>query len=103
DRQDGDDDDPRDVSLRILYLVAEVADVVVAEVVVDRGDQRRAEAGETEKAIDTRRAPEGERLPLEMRQTDADDDRQREQHADPEQDREFSDRLDPPQKKQRGD
>ena len=38
-----------------------------------------------------------------MRQTDADDDRQREQHADPEQDREFSDRLDPPQKKQRGD
>ena len=62
DREDRHDDDARDRLRRLDDLLGEVADVVVAEVVVDREDERGPEAAEDAGRRDARRGDDG-RLP----------------------------------------
>ena len=86
-----------------MHFVAEVADVVVTEIVVDGENQSGAEAGVGELVVDTRRVPELKRREFQMRKAADDDDGQREHHADPEQHGKSSDVADAAKEEQRGD
>src|SRR5581483_8855361 len=94
DRENRDDDDARNRLRWLDDLIAEVTDVVVTEIVVDRDEERGAEAGEAAGAIEPRRRPERERAQFQVRKAGADHDRQRPEDADPEEDRELADRFD---------
>ena len=91
-----DQNRPWDHSARILHFVADVADVVVAEVVVRAHARRRAEAEqEAEREVEgAGREVEGN-FGVEVHRPCRDHDDDGHDRADPERDRDRRDRLDP--------
>ena len=89
------DDRPRDRAARIADLVADVADVVIAEVGIDREDHRRPELPREVGRPRRRRSGkvEGDRR-VEPRPAFHEDPGDREHHADPKGDREPAERRD---------
>src|SRR5450759_4395383 len=106
-REDRDDDDARDRLRRLDDLLREVADAVVAEVIVHGEDERQPEPAEdaggrrNTRRGDDGRLPEPERLELQVREAESDHDPERREDADPEDDRELPDRADPAHEKKR--
>ena len=100
DHRDGggaDQDRPRDHAARVAHLVADVADVVVAEVVVDPDARRGAEPEEEAEREVERAGREVERdVRIEVQRARDDHGEHREQRADPERDRDRADRVDAP-------
>src|SRR5450756_931975 len=84
-----------------MDLLAQIADVVVAEIVVHREKHRRAQPRESGRRVESGRVPEGEGGKPEPWQPGDDDDGERCEHARPEEDGEPSNIADLSKEKQR--
>ena len=82
--------------MRLLYFVTDIADVVVAQVVIDADTGRGAEAEQHAHRHRERARREVERAArIEVKRPAHDDDGGRQDRSGPERDRQRADRLDP--------
>src|SRR5207237_6587602 len=94
DGDGADHDRSRNDSTRVLHLVADIADVVVAEVVVDPDAGRGAESKEeTQREIERAGREIESDARVEVRRAGQDHCQHRDQRANPERYRDLGDRL----------
>ena len=97
DERDGDcthQDRSRNDTSRVLHLVADVADVVIAEVVVDADPSRRAQPEkESEREIERARREIKRNARIEVERTSQNHRQHGDQRSRPERDRNLCDRL----------